>query len=810
MRRKIFLLSVTFIVSAFSTEALADIRGRVTDKAGGEPLEYVTVALRQTDSTLVAGVTTDGDGTFLLKSPEGKYTIEASMLGYRMYSSSVTSPGEIEIGLEVESSEIAAARVNERMKLVEVKMDKLVVNVAQSSFAQGTNGYELLKKAPGITIDKDGNIKLNGKSVSIWIDGRPSYLDGESLVSMLKGTLGNTIEKFEIMEHPSSKYDAAGQGGIINIKTKRNFALGLNASLGVNAGGMYFGKGVDRFFFNEDSFINLSYRGKKTNTFLNLYQNQYEIAGIKDNVTKQDVSGKSLETDAHSIHYLNGNYWHVKLGNDWYINDKDILGVIVSFPGQTGKNLSYPDSNVSVMSVDGERVETCTSNISNTNRQTQLTANLNYTHTFDASKASEITANLDWYRNTSPARNYQKNVSTPEDDKENPQTVERRIVSDNIVNIYSAKADFQTLFWKTGMLEAGVKWAMSVTDHNNTREETGLESVNTAFLYTEHIAAAYVSAAKQFNQKWSAKIGLRGEYTNSLGDWTSEGTSTRRSYFSLFPTAYVGFSPSQKANISLSYTRRISRPGYYSMNPAESYIDAHTINRGNPEIKPAFTHSVKISSAIFQYFSFSAGYDYTSDMINQIPSYTPDGDQIFTYGNCGINHNASLSANMSSFPVAKWFDWTVSLTGLYSRNILSGSLFNNDGFSFFGYTCLTFNLPKDWKIDLDGYCTTPRHWGNFRISSNGVANFGLKKMLLDGKLTLSLNVEDLLRSSKQCLTIVGIEGVSSSIDQHYCVQSVKLGLTWNFGQGKAQTKYRKVGVLEESSRDGSGESFGKK
>lgn len=114
---------------------------------------------------------------------------------------------------------IAGATVTERVKLIEMKIDKLVMNVSQSAFAQGSNVLDLIRKAPGVTIDKDGNVTLNGKKVQVWIDGRPSYLDGKGLEALLRSTPGSSIDKFELMEHPSAKYDAEGQGGIINIKT---------------------------------------------------------------------------------------------------------------------------------------------------------------------------------------------------------------------------------------------------------------------------------------------------------------------------------------------------------------------------------------------------------------------------------------------------------------------------------------------------------------------------------------------------------------------------------------------------------------
>ncbi|MGM9765242.1 MAG: carboxypeptidase-like regulatory domain-containing protein, partial [Candidatus Cryptobacteroides sp.] len=203
MKKLILIVLATISSSASMMAARQDnaVEGRVIDKSTGEPLEWVTIAVRDNDSTVVACATTDNNGSFRLSAQNG-HKLTASLIGYkeavvRLTSEMRVSPLVIE--LEQDRESLAAATVTEKVRLVEVKMDKVVMNVSQSAFAQGSNGLELIKKAPGVVIDKDGNITLNGKAVSIWLDGRPSYLDGKSLEALLRSTDGGTIEKFEIM-----------------------------------------------------------------------------------------------------------------------------------------------------------------------------------------------------------------------------------------------------------------------------------------------------------------------------------------------------------------------------------------------------------------------------------------------------------------------------------------------------------------------------------------------------------------------------------------------------------------------------------
>ena len=213
------------------TFAQSNLAGKVQDTQSA-PIAYATVSLLRTDSTLVTGTITDDAGVFALSAPSGKYLLQVSYIGYRTVCRKVQS-GDVNLLLTLseESKQLGEVEVKAKKQLIERQFDKIVLNVSNSPFAMGSNGKDLLKKAPGVNVDKDGNVTVNGKSVEVYIDGRPSYLSGEQLKAMLEGTDGSTIEKIEIISNPSAKYDASGQGGIINIKTKRNMMRGLNGTL---------------------------------------------------------------------------------------------------------------------------------------------------------------------------------------------------------------------------------------------------------------------------------------------------------------------------------------------------------------------------------------------------------------------------------------------------------------------------------------------------------------------------------------------------------------------------------------------------
>ena len=822
-RFRLLVIAIVAILCGINADAArqntSEIRGSVCDKNTGEPLGWVTVALMKADSTLVSGTTCDDKGIYSLQAAPGEYILKASLIGYSDFSKTVTvvaGLNEIEpLNMSEDTQMLSGATVTERVKLVEMKIDKLVMNVSQSAFAQGSNALELIKKAPGVMIDKDGKVTLNGKAVHIWIDGRPSYLDGKGLEALLRSTSGSSIEKFELMEHPSAKYDAEGQGGIINIKTKRNLMSGLNGEISTDDGGMYFGS-TDRFLMRESLNGNISYRTAKTNTFVSAYQGIYDMDIDLDIDNKLTQNGIPFEIRAKSLQRDRFSNWQVRFGNDWFIDKKNTLGFIVNLPGSRNVQKSDRDNNVTTQTLGDKEIERAESTTWNEDKSRQTNGNLNFTHIFDEATNSELTLNMDYYHNANTTANDQKTFTRSLAASEwVPST--RLVDSDNKVNIWSAKADYEATVFNFARLEAGAKWAFSKTANTTSRTETGPSAVNTdtRFKYRENIGAAYFSLAAQFGPKWSAKAGLRGEYTNSLGDWITAGDQSKRSYFDLFPTAFVGFNPSAALRFSVSYTRRIQRPSYNTLNPVEYFVDAHTYTVGDPDLRPSYSDEASFMAGFGQHFSVSTSFSHSSGLFSQLPTLKENGDQLLTWANFGRQNMLALTANMTELPLAKWLVWTLNCTGLYSDAYTTG-LSENETFTLSCYSCFTFNLPKDWKVQLDGYYRSPMAYGYFKLHDLYSMNIGMRKTMLDGRLTLSVNLDDVLRSLNTNLDCLGfgsdtvLGNVDSSfIGQKYYSQMLHIGLSWRFGKAQ-QARSRKVGNIDEASRIGTGSGLGGK
>ena len=581
-----------FVIICLSTVSVSaeTVKGTVIDSRG-EAMPFVTISVLAQDSTLLTGTITDEKGEYAIDIAEPNYILQASYVGY------LTTCGGPDFVLREETEHLEEVEVKAKRPLIERQMDKLVVNVSQSPLAAGSNGNDILRRAPGVRIDKDGNITVNGKSVEIWIDGKPSYLSGQQLKAMLDGTDGNTIEKIEIISNPSAKYDASGQGGIINIKLKRNMMRGLNGMLSAAYGGMYFGD-VKRWLNTEFLSFNLNYRGEKTYTF-----GQFTQVYAQNDVDFETYrKTPDLETYSNSGYNIDFQYYMLKVGNDWYIDSANTFGFILQVPYMDFTQRIVPGRNYAYTYSPTDTINSVT-NSSNRLKAPQHTANLNFTHTFNEALERELTVNVDYNRYNNTGINYQE---TRYDKPYLGNTsLGLGINSCQVVDIYSAKLDFQTKFWQTGMIECGVKYGLSSTNNHmltdSTANDIALPTDTSAFRYDEHVAAVYISVGKQFGEHWSVKLGLRGEYTFSHGNWLTADSVTRKSYFDPFPTAYIGYTSSplgkigQPIAVSASYTRRIKRPDYYMLNPFRTYVDAYSYQAGNTELTPEFNNDVEIN-----------------------------------------------------------------------------------------------------------------------------------------------------------------------------------------------------------------------
>lgn len=789
------------------------INGYVNDATSGDAIAFASVVIQTADSTIVTGGTTNEDGSFELTSPSGNYILSVVYIGYKDAVQQLNLNSNIDLGIikiEEDVQALAGSSVSAKRPILEQKLNKLVMNVADAVTTKGSDAKEILRKAPGVAIDKDGNVTLNGKSVAIWIDGRPSYLSGKELEMLLMSTDGSLVDKIEIMAHPSARYDAEGSGGVIDIKMKKTILQGLNGSVNMKYGGMYF----DEWEQVAQGSLSLSYRGKKTNTNLTLspsYRNNNFMIG-------SELTVEDLMMRQESKTFLNNSSKSamIRLTHDWYVNDKNIFGAILSTNDYRAKGfVPFEKSYTNIYIVD-QLVSKQRSQMDEKSSQDNYSVNVNYTHIFDPNLSKEITLNADYGTYDLDRLSIQLSPYFDMNGKmmDEPEPVHFRSDGTQNINIVSAKADYQQVVFGKGMLEAGLKFATTSTDNLSDREDNhnGVWEKNIPFSsdfdYKESIGAAYATIVAQLTPQWVLQGGLRAENTWAKGNWRSANSQSDTSYLNIFPTIYVGYNPNQNIRYGLSYSYRIHRPSFSQLNPQLDYYDATSSVGGNPYIHPEYNHEFSLSFGFKTWLNLVFVYQQTDNLILQEPIRDDQKGQMILWNNFGKQNILGGVVSITELEIAKWLYFNANVQAFQTRSVANDGSYDQKAFMGQTNGSLSFLMPKSWKLDIGAQASSAISWGYAHPKPWWISYAGIQKTLWDSKGTIALNINDIFRSYKNDVDMIA-GGNNYQIIQRPHQQSVTLSFTYRFGNSTNNLKKRNVGTIDESSRVGGDNSIGK-
>lgn len=778
-----------------------------TAKVKGQAVEGATISLlKATDSSLVKLAVAGASGLFEIDQiSSGEYLVQVTAVGFKpFYSSPFILQNENEthdlkaVPLTKSSDELTAVTVTASKRLIEVKPDKTIVNVDAGISNAGATAMEVLEKSPGISVDRDGNISLKGKQgVLVLIDGKPSYLSGTDLVNLLNNMMANQLDQIEIMTNPPAKYDAAGNSGIINIKTKKNKQRGWNGSLNLS-----YGQGA---YYKTNNGLNLNYRNEKFNLFLNYSQNankNFNDLYIKRTYLNQE--GKHTGYfDQPTMLRMNGNNNSLKVGVDYSINKKTTVGI-------TGTGFISPRKYNSLSAgylMDADRVidSTVRTSSKNSNKWINGTINLNLRHTIN--KSSELTADLDYMHYDMTNNQLFHNTISLADET---------LVSDGFlrgdlpasIHIYTAKTDYNTTLKGEWKLEAGLKTSRVKTNNQaNYFNSAGSNWIpdygkTNHFLYEESIYAGYLNTNKKIG-KWSLQGGLRFEQTsykgNQLGNPEKNDSSFRRSYASLFPSLYLTRELDSNHTVTVQTGRRIDRPAYQQLNPFLFFINEYTFQVGNPYIQPQFTWNFQVSHTYKDWLTTSLEFGDTKQYFSQI--FKTEGRvTILTEGNLANMKNLNLSLTAQLKPT-KWWSATINLTGTYQkvRGVGMNTDFNSEMISGNGNINNQFKFSKGWSAELSGFYNAKNRDAQFTIYGFGQVAAGIGKQILKGKGTIRLNVRDIFFTQK-IQGDIRYQNVRERFNQSRDTRVATISFNWRFGKQLGESRRKNSGTSEEQNR----------
>ena len=765
--------------------------------------------LRASDLALVKVGITDSTGMATFEQVnDGVYLLRVTVVNYQpQYSNPVqipltTSAEQIPpIILEPSPIALKEVTVTSRKPFIQQLPGKTIINVDASITNAGTTVMEVLEKSPGIVIDKDGNISLKGRTgVLIMIDNKPTYLSGADLTNLLLGMSSSQVEAIELMTNPSAQFDAAGNAGIINIRTKKNKQKGFNGSINSS-----YGQGR---YYKINNGLQINYRKDRWNYFFSYSMNANK--GFADLYALRTYYKNDLQTVESMLEQPSelqgtGNNHTIRTGVDYFAGRKTSVGV--AFNGMIFQRNSSGNNTASWMDASGTIDSVIQTHSTGKSKWKNAGVNFNMRHSFSATK--EVSADIDYL--TYDIHGYQafQNIL------EGPNGYEEAYTGDlpSRINIFSAKADYSAQFSKSLKLESGWKSSRTSTDNsalyfywdgNAWQEDLGKTN---QFLYTENIHAAYGDLEKK-TERWTLQSGLRYEFThydaNQLGNSIQKDSAFSRSYHNVFPTASVRFEADSMNQFMFSAGRRIDRPAFQKLNPFLFIINKYTYQRGNSLIRPQYTWNLELSHVFKNILTTTAAYSHTKDYFSQLFLAGNDGMVIYTEGNFSSMQNVSLQLSTVMSPLS-WWSFNVQaminhkrIEGIlwekYVASITQGNFSMNNQFRF----------DKNWAGELSGfYITKNQNDIQEVLEPTGQVSLGISRLVLKSKGTVRFTFRDIFYTQ-------AMEGftVFRQADEYFKIKRDSrvgtIAFSYRFGKSFKTPARRSSGARDEIERVGSG------
>jgi len=807
----IFPLLTTLPDDAFGQDtALTAIRiiGKIMDEDGAALPMANLMLFRTSDSSLIRTSLSDSDGHFRFENIKKQdcYLL-AQVLGFEDAYLTIhwmnSANGQVVIpGFRMKKKEkiLKAVVIAARPPLVIQKAGKLIVNVESSLLSQGKNALDILQMSPGLSIDDKGNIYIKGRAgITVLINGKPTYLSGTQLTSMLKGMSAEAISRLEIISNPSAKYDAAGSGGIIDIKLKKNEKNGFN-------GNGYLGYDQARYSQWRGG-ISMNYRSGKIGVY-----GSYN--GAKEPYwTTSSITSDFYDSNDHLLSVLNRNAsgrfdsWrnNMQTGMTWSVDSRNTIDLNFRGLWNTSRSLGTL-SRDDFQNAAGSLDSFSTSLNKGSSEFHSAHWELNYRLAID-SNGKEFSASGDYSTFSIPDdQNYYTQSLNADGTAQRPAD-ERRTHQPISITIRSVKADLTLPLKNSAKFEAGIKSAKASNDNivgyevlQNGAWQTDL-GLSNHFIYDETINAAYVNYSRDFSKKWSLEAGVRGEQTVSTSNQVTTDSIVHRNYFQLFPSIAVQKDWGNTHSLSLSYSRRLDRPAYQDLNPFSLFIDAFNYQTGNPFLQPQFTNTLSATYIFKGRLVTSVSYSHAGNVITNTIRQNPTTHITYqSFANLDRMSHWDMNISMP-WQVTKWWNTNIAFTVFY--NVYEGSLDNGQlhqgRYSCNGNTMNVFTLP--WKIaaELSGFYQSAQQSGPFVTAPVISFSCGVKRAFYNDRINVRLAMNDIFNTWKS-----GSHARYGQIDTKYTnrwmSQKFNVTLNFNFGNSKLKAPRKVNGISDEQGR----------
>lgn len=794
-REGIFTLMLAlFYISGSAQNDLKSytISGAIVDEKN-VPIPFANAAVYSNlDSALVGGAASDETGNFIMSIKPGNYYLRISFLSYqeKFVPNVNVINRDLNVGkvvLAPDSRLLEAVEIEGERSQMELQLDKRVFNVGTDLSTSGGNAADILNNVPSVNVEVDGTVSLRGnENVRILINGKPSGLTSRD-PDALRNLQANLVEKVEVITNPSSRYEAAGEVGIINIVLKKNQENGLNGTFtGVLGHPDYIGGSYS-----------LNLRRKKLNVFSSYGMDYRKSPGYSTLYQRFDGGARETRQDgdmsrSELSHNLMG-------GVDYFIDDKNTITGSVMYNFGDGLNrslLTYYDF------LNGTAAGATTRTDREVEDEENIEAAVHYKREFER---KDKTLTMDFQFN--------KRLDAETSDFtqiENDQTTLQR--SENVAEDknWFFQTDYIHPFSENGKAEAGLRSTTRTVNNEYGLEELSEDGTwvvfpafNNNLLYTERIHAGYFMVGNKFD-KFSVQAGLRGEYSDITTELTESDEVNHREYFNLFPSVNLGYELSKSKTLQLSYSKRINRPHFRELLPFSNFSDSRNFFQGNPNLNPEYTHAFETGYLVnWSNGSIlsSAYYRHRVGDIQRVVQVDSDGTTRIFPINVGKTNSYGLEFNFS-YTIGKW--WDINSSANFFRAMTEGTFegenLSRDTYAFHTRTTSKMKISKGFEFQTSFFYRGPRKTTQGSQLAAYSLDFALAKDILKGKGTISANVRDLLNTRKwRSITEIEEDNYYAESTRQWAPRQVRLTFTYRLNQMKNRER--------GDRQDGGGEGF---
>ena len=788
-----FLLSISILTFGQTRPEAKKVKitGTVIEKVSKQALEYATITfINNRNPKAIFGGITNAKGEFDIEINAGSYDVKIEFISFKATEikqqilKESTNLGQI--ALDEDANQLNEVVIRSEKTTVEIKLDKKVYNVGSDLMVKGGTVSDVLDNIPSVSVDSDGAVSLRGNAnVRILIDGKPS--NAINIAEALRQIPADAIDKVEVVTNPSARYDSEGGGGLLNIILKRGKNKGLNGTI-IASGGNPENYGLSG---------NINFKSEKFNVYTTTGYNYRINPGhfiFNTEYLNADGSTRNYIDELRNNERLSKGY-NSNFGIDLYLDKTATWSNAVNIRKNNGEN---PET-ISYTNYDVNHVYTNT----NYRFSDQLSDGLNAEYTTNFTKkfkrdGHKFTIDGTFSKNTD--NDFSLITSSITEKTSNEQKQNRNMIqSDYVLPFGKAnqfefgyKGDFNKLItdFKVGSLDAGGNYSPN-TQYTNILD------------YRESVNALYSQFGTKIN-KFSLLFGLRWEDSKiEINQLVTNEFNTQK-YSNFFPSAFFTFEISDASSVSLSYSKRISRPRGRQINPFSSYASNINIFRGNPNLKPAFTDALDFgylkrwdkltfntsiyankTTDSFQFIRRESG-----DFVNGIPVILSTPINLATEYRYGFEFTLNyspykwwkLNSNFNFYQNQTQGDFSYT----NSQNITVAQNFDNSASSWF--TRLTSKVTLPYKIDWQTNVTYNGPENNAQGKSLGMvgANLGFSKDVFKDKATIALNVQDVFNSRKRMYDTNIPNVLNSYTEMQRSIRQITLSFTYRFNKKKEE------------------------